>query len=78
MAQQQLEGRVMEFLFGECPLCEFSVVMPLVIISGEPELWCPFCLVFNAREVRMTHRLAKDDDRPVGHDGRKEFQVRPR
>lgn len=57
----------MKFLFCECPVCEFSVV---VEADGRP-IYCYLCASDNGRDVQMQVRAAEPDDKPEGHDARK-------
>ncbi len=57
-----------DFLYHECPSCEFSAVTRADYAG--PGL-CPLCAEDNGRDVAMRRRIARDTDRPEGRDARK-------
>ena len=58
-----------DFLFLECPDCEFSAVVPAKSTGSR---LCPMCAGDSGHDVTMRKRPARDDDRPEGRDARKE------
>lgn len=57
-----------QFHYGECPVCEFSVVtegIPPKLASN-----CGMCAADNGRDVWMRFREATDADKPEGYDAR--------
>lgn len=56
-----------DFLYFECPECEFSSVQK-ADFSGS--VACPLCAGDSGHDVRMTCRTARESDKPEGRDAR--------
>lgn len=56
-----------DYIFFECPECQFSSVQHL---SFDGPTYCPMCAVDNDHDVGMTQRTCRDTDKPEGKDAR--------
>jgi hypothetical protein len=59
---------VSDFVYFECPECEFSSVQRADFIGSE---LCPLCADDTGHDVRMARRPATDADKPEGFDARR-------
>lgn len=57
------------FMYYECPVCEFSLVLDKETVVGK--VHCTLCAGDNGREVVMLGRAATEADTPEGHDARR-------
>ena len=57
-----------DFLWWECPVCEFSAVTKATI---EVAPTCPICAEDTGKDTPLESRVARSDDRPEGKDARK-------
>jgi hypothetical protein len=56
-----------DFLYFECPECEFSSVQKADFSGGSA---CPMCAGDSGHEVHMSRRVARSSDKPEGRDAR--------
>jgi hypothetical protein len=56
-----------DFVFFECPECGFSSVRRRDFAGSRN---CPICAGDTGRDVEMTARLCRPEDRPEGRDDR--------
>jgi hypothetical protein len=59
-----------KFFYLECPVCEWDCVVASA--ATNMGLMCPVCAEDNGREIWLRGRDAEPEDRPEGHDARRD------
>lgn len=58
------------YVYGECPDCQYSVVMTAPGNRGFPIVYCRLCWEDCQHRVTLHFRPATAEDRPEGYDAR--------